>query len=98
MGKFYIIELKEGWVFDTKKVTGEYEQLIQFQNEISKSVSFRTKIFICSFNNDNKEEIFLGLKSRVPMEHIMTGREFCDLLSINRQDIENERKIDTKKI
>ncbi|SRX59241.1 hypothetical protein [Mycoplasma mycoides] len=92
-----IIELKDGWVFDTKKVAGEYQQLINFQNEISKSISFITKIWICSFNNDSKEEIFLGLKSKVPIKHIMTGEEFCDLLNISKQEIQKERQRDSEK-
>lgn len=59
-----IIEIKDGWVFDTKKSAGEYQQLKDFQNEISKVISYKTKIFMCSFNNNNKEEIFNGFKKK----------------------------------
>lgn len=90
--KILIIELKDGWVFDTKKSLSEYEQLINFQNDISKIISYKTEIYICSFNNNNKTEIYNGLKRKVPIEYIMTGAEFCKILKLNYNFIYNERQ------
>lgn len=87
-----IIELKDGWVFDTKKAIGEYDQLLEFQNDISKIVSFRTKIYMCSFNNNDKNEIFKGFKKKIPLEDIMTGEEFCELLGLDYYSIDLERR------
>ncbi|UZK64367.1 type II restriction endonuclease [Mycoplasma mycoides subsp. capri] len=89
-----IIELKDGWIFDTKKTGGEFEQLQIFQDEISKKISFITKIYICSFNNNNKDSIFNGLKRIIPKENIMTGKEFCDLLQIDQHELQEYRKKD----
>ncbi|WP_308149355.1 hypothetical protein [Spiroplasma sp. AdecLV25b] len=86
-----IIEIKDGWVFDTKKAAGEYQQLKDFQNEISKVISYKIKIFMCNFNNNNKVNIFNGFKKKIPLEHIMTGAEFCHLVNISYEEISNER-------
>lgn len=90
--KILIIELKDGWVFDTKKSLSEYEQLINFQNDISKIISYKTEIYICSFNNNDKTEIYNGFKRKIPMQYIMTGAEFCEILSLDYNFIYNERQ------
>ncbi len=68
-----IIELKEGWVFDTKKARGEFNDLKLFEQEIATQISYKTKTFICSFHQNNKSKIKEGFKNEVPIENIMNG-------------------------
>ncbi len=92
----YIIELKDGFTFDTKKVIGERQHLELFENYIAKQIPYSTRIKFCCFNEDNKEKIKIGLKSAFDIDEIMTGQEFCYLLGINYEDILQKRKHDAK--
>ncbi|MGL5591132.1 MAG: hypothetical protein ACRDCF_00110 [Mycoplasmoidaceae bacterium] len=87
-----IIELKEGYVFDTKKSEGELNNLKEFSNFISSKISYKTNIFICCFHINNKDVIFRGLKKKVPLDNIMTGDKFCKLLGLNYKKIMEIRK------
>ena len=88
----YIIELKDGFTFDTKKVIGERQHLELFENYIAKQIPYSTQIKFCCFNEDNKEKIKVGLKGAFGIEEIMTGQEFCDLIKINYKDVLELRK------
>jgi hypothetical protein len=92
----YIIELKDGFTFDTKKVIGERQHLELFENYIAKQIPYSTKIKFCCFNEDNKEKIKIGLKSAFDVDEIMTGQEFCTLLGINYDTILQKRRFDAK--
>jgi hypothetical protein len=46
----YIIELKDGDTFDTKKAAGEVMLLKEFENHLSRRIRFTTSIHVCSFN------------------------------------------------
>lgn len=91
-----IIELKDGYTFDTKKVKAEKQNLEKFQNCISKKIEYKTNIFICSFNQEDKETIKIGMKSTFSIDQIMTGKEFCKLLKIDYNDILKIRKQDAE--
>ena len=93
--KLYIIELKDGHIFDTKKADGEKRSMQEFENIIAKKLPFTTQIFVCAFNSHNKQEIHNGLKGRFSMEEILTGEEFCTLLNINYDHILQQRNADT---
>jgi hypothetical protein len=80
-----IIETKLGFVFDTKKAKIEFDNLKNFQNEVSKLISYKTSIYICCFGTENRETIKAGLKSKFPIESILTGKELCNLLNIDYQ-------------
>jgi hypothetical protein len=91
----YIIELKDGFVFDTKKVIGERRHLEDFQNYIAKQIAFSTKIKFCCFNENSKEKIKNGLKGSFDVDEIMTGEEFCALVKIDYDNIIRLRKNDS---
>lgn len=91
-----IIELKEGYVFDTKKSEGEFNNLKEFSYFMSSKVSYKTNIFICCFHINDKKQIFDGFKKKVPMENIMTSKTFCDLLGLDYDEIMNIRNIEIK--
>lgn len=87
-----IIEVKAGFVFDTKKSTSENVNLKKYQNIISKKVSYKTSIFICCFGSEDKNEIKNGLKNKFELENIMTGKELCQILNIRYEKILEKKK------
>lgn len=87
----YIIELKDGDNFDTKKAAGERHLLEVFENHISRRIRFTTSIHICSFNQLDKDKIVAGFKRKITREMAMTGKELCELLGIDYAGIINSR-------
>ncbi|MBE6144199.1 MAG: restriction endonuclease [Firmicutes bacterium] len=91
-----IIELKDGDAFDTKKSSSEYESLVLYKNHIGSLIEFKTNYKICAFNQLSKEKIKQGFKNEFTEDQIMTGKEFCDILSIDYEEIVNKRKEDAE--
>lgn len=83
----YIIELKDGDNFDTKKAAGEVHLLEVFENHLSRRIRFTTSIHVCSFNQPDKEKIVAGFKRKITVEQAMTGEELCVLLDIDYADL-----------
>ena len=92
----YVIELKDGFEFDTKKISGERQHLEEFANFIAKKIPYCIFIKFCCFNENDKKKIKNGLKGEFEIEEIMTGNEFCDLLNINYKEIIELRKADVE--
>lgn len=90
----YIIELKDGDNFDTKKATSEKLSLKTFESYISTKIQYTTSIHICCFNQLDKNKIISGFKNKITVNEAMTGEEFCNLLKINYRDILEERRFD----
>ena len=88
----YIIDLKDGDNFDTKKASGERQALSDFQNHLSNQIPYTTSIHICCFNQLDKEVIYNSMKRKFKMKEILTGKDFCDILGISYQDIIKDRK------
>lgn len=91
-----IIELKDGDTFDTKKVKGEVETLQAYQRSISPKIQFIVDYFICGFNSKSKDDLFVGLKGIVPKSNLMLGRELCDKIGVDYDNIIDIRKADAK--
>lgn len=91
----YIVELKDGDAFDTKKSAAEKEMLQAYVNHLAPLIPFRIKYYICSFNQLDKSKIITGFKNVFTINEIMTGKEFCDTLGINYEQIIELRKKDT---
>ena len=89
-----IIEVKDGETFDTKKAAGEKENLIKFFQNFGVKIPFVTEYYVCSFNQCDKEKIHLGMKGVFKLENILTGRELCEILNIDFDDIVNTRTRD----
>jgi len=83
----YVIEVKDGDTFDTKKAAGEHKTLKDFTNDISNALPFSFRVYLCSFNATSKEDIFHGLKRKFSMDEILTGRELCALFDIDYDEI-----------
>ena len=79
----YLIELKDGDTFDTKKAAGERASLHRFMIAISPHIQFSTSIHFCCFHRVSRFQIVEGFKRKITENEAMTGREFCDLLSID---------------
>lgn len=90
----YIIELKDGDAFDTKKAQGEKNSLVAFQHHVSSLLPFTTSVHICSFNAVSREEVVKGFKHKISVQEAMTGKELCELLEIDYADILAKRQID----
>ena len=90
----YIIELKWGNNFDTKKAAGEIRSLRKYQAHISSNIEYITSAHICSFMVDSEAEIQKGLKKKVELHEVMTGEKFCDLVGIQRSDVVDKMRGD----
>ncbi len=89
-----IVELKDGYMFDTKKVKGEKENLETFAEKFGSKIPFVTEWYICCFNESDKTVIKEGLKNEFDETHILTGRKFCEILNIDYDSIIEQRKND----
>lgn len=90
----YVVELKDGDAFDTKKSSAEKEMLQLFVNHLAPKIPFRTKSFICCFNQSDKEKIVTGFKGVFTINEVMTGAEFCGILGIDYDAIVKIRRDD----
>ncbi len=92
----HLVELKDGHVFDTKKVDGEREALHGFAKRNAGRLPYRVSTHFCAFNQNDAEAIWKGFKQRIDIKEAMTGRKFCELLEIDYDEIVEVRKSDTE--
>lgn len=90
----YVIEVKDGDQFDTKKSEGERITLHSFVDDVASVLPFSFKVYMCSFNAPDRDAIYKGLKRKFPIDELMTGKQLCDLLEIDYKEICEARKID----
>ena len=87
-----IVELKDGDTFDTKKSAGERQSLHDFLSRNAPHIPYKVSVHICCFNQDSKEAIVAGFKSKITLAEAMTGREFCELLVLDYDEIVQMRE------
>ena len=85
----HIVELKWGTDFDTKKAKGEIVQLKNCGKGIAENIEYMTEIHMVCFTAADREQIHKGFKKFVDKKDAMTGREFCKMLGISFDSIEN---------
>lgn len=90
----YVVELKDGDSFDTKKSLVEKKSLILFVNHIAPKIPFRINHYVCCFNQSDKNRIITGFKNVFTKDEVITGKEFCDILGINYDAIVALRSAD----
>lgn len=90
----HIIELKDGHVFDTKKAAAEHNALHTFIKENARYLPFMISTHFCAFNQVDKLTIYDGFKRKIEFEEAMTGRELCELLEIEYDEIVAVRRAD----
>ena len=88
----YVVELKDGDVFDTKRTDGEIDALNNFMQIAARRIEYSLEIRVCSFNQQDKGAIANGFKNRIDVSEVWTGLEFCELLGIDYYAILNERR------
>lgn len=91
---FMLVEVKEGHIFDTKKADGELASLRNITSWLAQEFAYRTQYFLCSFNQEDKERIVLGTKRRFSTQHVLTGRELCEKIGINYDELRELRRAD----
>ncbi len=92
----FVMELKDGDTFDTKKSSGEVNALRDFTQSVGSTLTYSAEIRICSFNQDDKHAIVSGFKQTVTEEQVWTGREFCELMGFDYDAIVKERRADAE--
>lgn len=90
----HIIELKDGHVLDTKKAGAEHDAMHGFIERNAQHIQYRFQAHFCAFNKEDREAIWEGLKRRISVEEVMTGRELCELLEIDYDAIVTARRTD----
>ena len=83
----HVIELKSGHAFDTKKASAERRALHGFVEKNGRNIPFIVSTHFCAFNQDDKRAVREGFKNKIALEEAMTGREFCELLEIDYDEI-----------
>ena len=83
----HLVELKDGCAFDTKSSAAEKEHLQEFIRKNAQKLQYTFEGHICCFNEHSREEIVKGFKNKITVEEAMTGREFCELLEIDYDEI-----------
>ena len=89
-----VVELKDGDNFDTKKSQSERDHLEHFATVFGSQIPFVTEFYICCFNQEDKTKIQEGFKHRFELEHILTGRELCEVLDLDYDQILQGRQAD----
>lgn len=92
VSRAWVIEVKDGDTFDTKKADGELESMRTISRYIETELGYETSYHFCSFNQNNKQAIVDGAKRRFGLQQAMTGAELCELLEISYEEILRDRR------
>lgn len=87
----HLVELKDGDTFDTKKAAAEHANMYSFISHNAKYIPYIVQAHFCSFNQDSRKSIVIGFKNKITEEEAMTGREFCDLIELDYDEIIQSR-------
>ena len=90
----FVVELKDGHVFDTKKASAERRAIHSFIERNASRLQYRVSAHFCCFNQDSRDVIVAGFKHKITRQEAMTGREFCTLLEIDYNEIIDARKLE----
>ena len=93
--KCFIIELKDGNLFDTKKSKGESEHIKEFYEWFTARIDknkIKVQYCFCCFNEHDKNELEKTFRKTVTKAHLLTGKDFCDTMKIDYESIVEKRK------
>ena len=88
----HLVGLKDGDVFDTKEPAAEHQSMHVFTSRNSPRLQYTVQAHFCCFNQDSKQAIVDSFKRKIAPEEAMTGREFCDLLELDYDEIVKARR------
>ncbi len=83
----YVVELKDGHQFDTKKASAERQAIHSFIERSAHQLQYRVSAHFCCFNQTDRQAIVSGFKGKITEREAMTGPEFCELLEIDYEEI-----------
>lgn len=96
--KIFIVELKDGDAFDTKKCRAEIEHLSEFTQKMKQwlcknatTAAYSVDYRMCFFNAQSKDAVVLGMKGQLAKSRAWTGADFCKFLGISYTDIVEKR-------
>ena len=100
----YFVEMKDGWVFDTKKSEMEANILEEEADNLFdillvkgfRREELRINYYFCGFSAMSKDQVVRGTKHRFVLSQVLTGYDFCnELLGYPElfDDIEDTRYI-----
>ncbi len=92
----YVLELKDGYEFDTKKAIGEKRILEEVAENIRTRTDYTVGIKMCGFNCADRSEIVTGFKGEFKKDETFTGKEFCELIGADFEDIKRIRAADQR--
>ena len=92
--RFLLVEVKEGYVFDTKKADGELSSLKSITSWLAQEFAYKTHYYLCSFYQDDLHQIVSGTKGRFTTDHVISGRGLCEKLGISFETILHIREQD----
>jgi len=91
-GKVYITEIKEGSAFDTKKSSAEASSLSKVQKVFNNHGMTNAQPLMVLWRLSNISEA--SVKSDLAKSYIITGRDFCNLVGLNFDQINKSREKD----
>ena len=87
-----VVELKDGHQFDTKKASAERGAIHSFIERNARYLQYTVSCHFCCFNQDSRDAIVTGFKNKITEQEALTGREFCEILELDYDEIVNHRK------
>lgn len=82
-----VIEMKLGDNFDTKKAQGEVDVLKRYTEKLDKATTYKVSYAVCMFYAKSKSAVVVGFKNKITEKEALTGREFCEIVSIDFEEI-----------
>ena len=98
----YVVEIKDGDTFDTKKSAGEINSCRKFAKLLSEfllkqGLAYEVSIRICCFNQSEKDKIVKGFKDQILKSEAWTGIDLCKVLGLSYTTINDKRAVDQNK-
>lgn len=97
----YVVEVKDGDCFDTKKARGEVRSLNEFSQRLKQwlcrevaTADYDVDIRMCFFNALEREHVAAGMKGFLTRSKAWTGVDLCKVLGISFEDIVAKRTHD----
>lgn len=99
--KAYVVEIKDGDTFDTKKSQGEVASCRKFAQLLAdyllkNELFYEVSIKICCFNQNSHDEIVKGFKNAIRKSEAWTGQDLCRVLGISYTNILQQRAVHQK--
>lgn len=93
----HIVELKDGYEYDTKASAKEIENLKRFADLNRDALAwYQVEWHICGFNAPTTEDVVNGFKRKITAQEAWTGADLCGLLGLDWQAIVQQRQADAE--